>query len=72
MAAHWALIALNLARSPTTRRRRARYLEVVDNIDLHLPGMHASLRGQLRRNPVEPTAYFWSDVWGSARRPGRT
>jgi hypothetical protein len=44
---------------------------VVENIDLHLPGMHASLRGQLRRNPVEPTAYFWSDVWGSARRPGQ-
>ena len=44
---------------------------MVGNIDLHLPGSGASLRGQLRRHPAEPTAYFWSDVWGSARRPGQ-
>jgi hypothetical protein len=31
----------------------------------------ASLRGQLRRNPKETTAYFWSDLWGSFRRPGQ-
>jgi hypothetical protein len=71
MAAHWALIALNLAQVTGDPARRARYLAVVANIDLHLPGSGASLRGQLRRNPVEPTAYFWSDVWGSARRPGQ-
>ncbi len=44
--------------------RKARYLEVAGTID-------KQLRGQLRRNPVEPTAYFWSDLWGSARRPGQ-
>ena len=71
MAAHWALIALNLSRITDDAARRARYLNVVDNIDLHLPGRNAGLRGQLRRNPAEPTAYFWSDVWGSARRPGQ-
>jgi hypothetical protein len=71
MAAHWALIGLNLSRITADPARRKRYLEVVGNIDLHLPGSGASLRGQLRRNPVEPTAYFWSDVWGSARRPGQ-
>jgi len=71
MAAHWALIGLNLSRITTDAARRKRYLEVVGNIDLHLPGSGASLRGQLRRNPAEPTAYFWSDVWGSARRPGQ-
>ncbi len=71
MAAHWALIGLNLSRITTDPARRGRYLEVVGNIDLHLPGSGASLRGQLRRNPAEPTAYFWSDVWGSARRPGQ-
>ena len=71
MAAHWALIGLNLSRITGDTARRKRYLEVVGNIDLHLPGSGASLRGQLRRNPVEPTAYFWSDVWGSARRPGQ-
>ncbi|MFI7545275.1 hypothetical protein [Actinoplanes sp. NPDC049599] len=71
MAAHWALIGLHLSRITADPARRARYLEVVGNIDLHLPGSGASLRGQLRRHPVEPTAYFWSDVWGSARRPGQ-
>jgi hypothetical protein len=71
MAAHWALIALNLSRVTGDPARRARYLGVVDAIDLHLPGRHAGLRGQLRRNPAEPTAYFWNDVWGSARRPGQ-
>jgi len=64
MAAHWALIALNLARITDDPGRRARYTTVADTIDLRL-------HGQLRRNPVEPTAYFWSEVWGSARRPGQ-
>ncbi len=71
MAAHWALIALNLARVTVDPVRRQRYLTVAGNIDLHLPGSGASLKGQLRRHPAEPTAYFWSDVWGSARRPGQ-
>jgi hypothetical protein len=71
MAAHWALIAQNLSQVTDDPARRARYLAVVDNIDLHVPGRNAGLRSQLRRNPVEPTAYFWSDVWGSARRPGQ-
>jgi hypothetical protein len=64
LVAHWALIALNLSLITADAGRRARYLEVVGNIDHRL-------RRQLRRNPVEPTAYFWSDVWGSARRPGQ-
>lgn len=71
MAAHWALIALYLSQITSDPVRRTRYLDVVDNIDLHLPGRQAGLRGQLRRHPAEPTAYFWSDVWGSARLPGQ-
>ncbi|RSM72278.1 hypothetical protein DMB66_06745 [Actinoplanes sp. ATCC 53533] len=71
MAAHWALIALNLSRITADPARRRRYLEVAGNIDLHLPSNGAGLRSQLRRHPAEPTAYFWSDVWGSARRPGQ-
>jgi hypothetical protein len=71
MAAHWALIAMNLAQVTTDEGRRARYQQVVDNVDLHVPGVGSSLRAQMRRNPAEPTAYFWSDVWGSARRPGQ-
>jgi hypothetical protein len=64
LAAHWALIALNLSVVTADPARKARYLEVAGTID-------KQLRGQLRRNPVEPTAYFWSDRWGSARRPGQ-
>jgi hypothetical protein len=71
MAAHWALVALNLWRITGDPARKARYHTVIDNIDLHVPGRSTGLRGQLRRNPVDPTAYFWSDVWGSARRPGQ-
>ena len=64
LAAHWALIALNLSRVTTDATRKTRYLEVAATIDQRL-------RRQLRRNPVEPTAYFWSDRWGSAKRPGQ-
>jgi len=71
MVSHWALIALNLSLITADPARRSRYRQVVDNIDLHLPNVDASLRGQLRRNPMETTAYFWNDVWGSFRRPGQ-
>jgi hypothetical protein len=71
MAAHWALISMNLARITADPARRARYRQVVDNVDQHVPGTRSGLRAQLRRNPAEATAYFWSDVWGSARRPGQ-
>ena len=64
MAAHWALISLNLARLTADAGRRARYTTVADTID-------ARLHLQMRRSPVEPTAYFWNDVWDSAQRPGQ-
>jgi hypothetical protein len=64
MAAHWALISLNLARITADAGRRARYTTVADTISTRL-------HGQMRRNPVEPTAYFWSDLWDSAKRPGQ-
>jgi hypothetical protein len=64
MASHWALIALNLGQLTGDAGRRARYKQVHDTIS-------AELRNQMKRNPVEPTAYFWSDVWGSTRRPGQ-
>ncbi|BBH71590.1 hypothetical protein ACTI_82750 [Actinoplanes sp. OR16] len=64
MASHWALIAFNLARLTGDAGRKARYTTVHDTIA-------SRLRGQLRRNPVDATAYFWSDVWESAKRPGQ-
>ncbi|NMO56401.1 hypothetical protein HH310_35145 [Actinoplanes sp. TBRC 11911] len=71
MAAHWALISMNLSRLTADPGKRSRYLTVVANIDLHMPGAPKGLKGQLRRNPVEATAYFWSDQWGSFKRPGQ-
>ncbi|MCY1142387.1 hypothetical protein OWR29_30690 [Actinoplanes sp. Pm04-4] len=71
MTAHWALIASNLSRVTTDAGRKQRYLTVVADVDQHVPGHGGGLRQQMRRNPVEPTAYFWSDVWGSAARPGQ-
>ncbi len=71
MASHWALIALNLSRVTTDAGRRKRYQTVIADVDQHLPGHTGGLRQQMRRNPAEATAYFWSDVWGSAQRPGQ-
>jgi hypothetical protein len=64
MAAHWALIALNLGRLTADASRRTRYRQVLTTIG-------ARIHNQMTRNPVQPTAYFWSDVWGSTRRPGQ-
>ncbi|GAA1638666.1 hypothetical protein [Actinoplanes couchii] len=64
MSSHWALIAMNLAHLTADQGRKSRCNKVVDHIS-------SQLRRQLRRNPVEPTAWFWSDVWGSAKRPGQ-
>jgi hypothetical protein len=71
MAAHWALIALNLAAITTDDGRRAQYRAVVDNIDLHLPNAPSSLHRQMVRSPVDGSAYFWTADWGSFRRPGQ-
>ncbi len=71
LVSHWALIALNLSMVTTDDSRRARYREVYTNIDHKLPNADSSLRGQMRRNPANEWAYFWSDVWGSAKRPGQ-
>ncbi|GID27017.1 hypothetical protein [Paractinoplanes brasiliensis] len=71
MTAHWGLIALNLARCTADNGRRARYTTVIADVDQHVPGYSGGLKQQMRRNPAEPTAYFWSDVWGSAQRPGQ-
>ena len=71
MTAHWGLIALNLSRITTDAARRRRYQTVVNNVDKQVPGEGNGLKQQMRRSPVEPTAYFWSDQWGAAARPGQ-
>jgi hypothetical protein len=71
MAAHWAMIALDVSRLTDDADRRARCLEIVENIDEHLPNYPSSLRDQLRPHPGDPTAYWWSDVWGETDGPGQ-
>ncbi|SFK92940.1 hypothetical protein [Geodermatophilus ruber] len=64
MAAHWALIALDLAHLTDDPDRRARCLDIVRTID-------DDLHEQFRPHPEDPTAYWWSDVWSDATRPGQ-
>jgi hypothetical protein len=71
MAAHWAFIAMDLARMTTDPENRARYVEVFNNINQGMPNFAASLRGQMKANPDHPTAYFWDAVWGSTAQPGQ-
>lgn len=71
MAAHWAMIALDVSRLTADPTLRARCEEIVSNIDDHLPNYDSSLRAQLKPNPREPDAYWWSDVWGEFDRPGQ-
>ena len=72
MAAHWALITLNLSLLTSDPQRRAQYQAVYTAVDRGMPNNGgASLRGQLQPNPKDGQAYFWSDVWGSTSRPGQ-
>lgn len=71
MAAHWAYIAMDLARMTADPAKRTMYTTVVDNINRRLPNYASSLRQQMKPNPMNPAAYFWSDVWGSTNRPGQ-
>jgi hypothetical protein len=71
MAAHWAMIAANLSVLTTDPSLRAQYRRIITSIDRMLPNYPSSLRRQLRPNPKDRDAYFWSDVWGSSSRPGQ-
>ena len=57
MASHCAFIAFDLSLLTTDAARKARYQEVYNKID-------HDLRGQIKPNPIDPSAYFWSDEWG--------
>lgn len=71
MASHWAYIAMDLSRMTTSSTRKNQYLTVFNNINRDLPNYSSSLRGQMRTSPVNSSAYFWSDRWGSYARPGQ-
>ncbi|MDQ1621277.1 MAG: hypothetical protein QOE19_3846 [Actinomycetota bacterium] len=71
MAAHWALIALNLSAVTTDARKRSAYRSIVARIDGDLPNSPSALHDQLVRRGDHPQAWFWSDVWGSAHPPGQ-
>ncbi|AFE05026.1 hypothetical protein COCOR_03131 [Corallococcus coralloides DSM 2259] len=71
MAAHWAFIAMDLSRMTTDPERKARYLEVFDNINHGMPNFPSSLRDKLAPNPDHPTAWFWNDKWDTNAQPGQ-
>ena len=64
MAAHWAFIAYDLSLISTRTSKLSQYRTVYQTID-------ADLRGQIIPNPVDHSAYFWSDIWDSFARPGQ-
>ncbi|WNG20611.1 hypothetical protein F0U63_42405 [Cystobacter fuscus] len=72
MAAHWAYIAMDLSLMTTDAARKANYVAVFNNINRdNLPNAASSLRKQLAPNPLNASAFFWSDVWASRARPGQ-
>ncbi|WAS82374.1 MULTISPECIES: hypothetical protein [unclassified Corallococcus] len=71
MAAHWAFIAMDLSRMTNDPARRARYLEVFDNINHGMPNFPSSLRDKLSPNPDQPAAWFWNDKWDTNDQPGQ-
>jgi hypothetical protein len=76
LSAHWALVALNLSllqdTSDSSGQRWARYAAVVRQFVQGTPAdRQPGLRVQLVPSPVDPAAWFWSDVWGSYELPGQ-
>jgi hypothetical protein len=65
-------VALNLYLVSPDAAARERYAEVVRSFVEGSPANgQPGLRRQLVANPTEPTAWFWSDVWGSYAMPGQ-
>lgn len=71
MASHWAAIAMNLSLMTTDETRRARYMEVFQNINRDLPNHSSSLRSQLSAPSAHNQTLFWNELWGSYSRPGQ-
>ncbi len=72
LSAHWGLIALNLYLVTPDGEARRHYAEVVRQLMSGAPESgNPGLRQQLVASPTEPTAWFWSDVWGSYEMPGQ-
>ncbi|GAA4545894.1 hypothetical protein [Amycolatopsis samaneae] len=71
MAAHWAMIALDVSVLTADQDRAAACAEITRNIDDHLPNYPSSLRAQLGPGHPDPDAYWWSDVWGETTGPGQ-
>jgi len=64
MTAHWAYIAMDLSLLTESPERRALYESVYTKFN-------QDMRAQILPNPVDPEAYFWSDIWGSFDQPGQ-
>jgi hypothetical protein len=71
MAAHWAYICMNLALLTNDVSRKARMIEVYENVNQHLPNYRSSLRAQLRTHTLDSAAYVWSDIWEVMTPPGQ-
>jgi len=71
ITAHFGYIALDLSRLTGDAARRARYLQVFNNINHALPNYpRCSLRAQLIAHPTVRGGLFWSASWGKFSVPG--
>ncbi|WBQ03619.1 discoidin domain-containing protein [Kribbella sp. CA-293567] len=71
MAAHWAFIAMEVARQTPDPQRRAEALEIKGNIDHNLPNRGGQgIKDQLKLGVVDADSYFFNDTFGQQARPG--
>lgn len=71
MAAHWAMISMNLKELTSNQARKALASEIVNNIDNAIPGTTTSLKKQMIPHPLDSSAYYWDSVWGSFHGHGQ-
>lgn len=66
MAAHWALIALELRAFSESPRRLELAEQIVRNIDTNMPIHGSSLRAQFRPNPTVDGGVIWYSSWNQS------
>lgn len=72
MASHWAMIGMYLSKLTADSTRREQAETVAKNIAYAGIPLYddGSIKGQLRPNPIDSTAYWWNPQWNKFSTPG--